>query len=345
MGLPNPREDDPMPLPQTMSHIEMTAPGGPEVLRITTGPLPSAKPDEVLIRVLAAGVNRPDVAQRSGSYPPPPGASPLLGLEVAGEVVGVGAEVTAYRIGDRVCALTNGGGYAEYCVAPASQCLPWPSGYDAVRAAALPETYFTVWANLFQGGRLAKGESTLIHGGSSGIGVTAIQLAREFGATVYATAGSDEKCAACVKLGAAEAINYRTQDFVEEIARLTGKRGVDVVLDMVGAPYLQRDLRVLAMDGRLVLIAFLEGSKVEGFDFVTVMTKRLTITGSTMRPRSTAQKGAIASALREKVWPVLNTGRCGPVIHATFPLAEAAAAHALMESSAHVGKIMLRVAE
>jgi NADPH2:quinone reductase len=335
----------PMPLPQTMSHIEMIAPGGPEVLRLTTGPVPSAKPDEVLIRVLAAGVNRPDVAQRSGSYPPPSGASPLLGLEVAGEVVATGAEVTQYRIGDRVCALTNGGGYAEYCVAPAPQCLPWPSSYDAVRAGALPETYFTVWANLFQGGRLASGESTLIHGGSSGIGVTAIQLAREFGTTAYATAGSDEKCAACVKFGATAAINYRTQDFVAEVARLTGKRGVDVVLDMVGAPYLQRDLRSLAMDGRLVLIAFLEGSKAENFDFVTVMTKRLTITGSTMRPRTTAQKGAIAAALREKVWPVLDAGRCAPVIHATFPLAEAAEAHRLMESSAHIGKIMLRVAD
>ena len=334
-----------MPYPQTMSHIEMITPGGPEVLRLTTGPVPSPKPDEVLIRVLAAGVNRPDVAQRSGSYPPPPGASPLLGLEVAGEVVATGAEVMAYRVGDRVCALTNGGGYAEYCVAPAPQCLPWPSGYDAVRAGALPETYFTVWANLFEGGRLAAGESTLIHGGTSGIGVTATQLARAFGATVHATAGSDEKCAACVKFGAASAINYRTQDFVEEIARLTGKRGVDVVLDMVGAPYLQRDLRVLAMDGRLVLIAFLQGSKVENFDFVTVMTKRLTITGSTMRPRSTAQKGALAAALRANVWPLLDAGRCGPVIHATFPLAEAAEAHRLMESSAHIGKIMLRVAD
>ena len=334
-----------MPLPQTMSHIEMIAPGGPEMLRLTTGPVPSAKPDEVLIRVLAAGVNRPDVAQRSGSYPPPPGASPLLGLEVAGEVVATGAEVTQYRLGDRICALTNGGGYAEYCVAPAPQCLPFPLGYDAVRAGALPENHFTVWANLFEGGRLTRGESTLIHGGSSGIGVTAIQLAREFGATAYATAGSDDKCTACVKLGATAAINYRTQDFVAEIARLTDKRGVDVVLDMVGASYLQRDLRSLAMDGRLVLIAFLEGSKAENFDFVTVMTKRLTITGSTMRPRTTAQKGVIAAALREKVWPVLDAGRCAPVIHATFSLAEAAAAHQLMESSSHIGKIMLRVAD
>lgn len=334
-----------MSVPQTMSHIEMTAPGGPEVLRLTTGPVPAPKPDEVLIRVLVAGVNRPDVAQRSGSYPPPPGASPLLGLEVAGQVVAAGADVTAYKVGDKVCALTNGGGYAEYCVAPAPQCLPWPKGYDAVRAGALPETYFTVWANLFQGGRLTAGETTLIHGGTSGIGVTAIQLAQAFGATVYATAGSDDKCAACVKLGASAAINYRTQDFVEEVARLTGKRGVDVVLDMVGAPYMQRNLRVLGMDGRLVLIAFLEGSKVEMFDFVTVMTKRLTITGSTMRPRTTAQKGAIAAALREKVWPLLDDGKCAPVIYNTFPLAEAAAAHALMESSAHIGKIVLRVAD
>ena len=333
-----------MPVPQTMSHIEISAPGGPEVLRLTTGPVPTPKPDEVLIRVIVAGVNRPDVAQRSGSYPPPPGASPLLGLEVSGEVVAVGAEVTTYRVGDQVCALTNGGGYAGYCVAPAPQCLAWPKGYDAVHAGALPETYFTVWANLFQGGRLAAGESTLIHGGTSGIGVTAIQLARAFGATVYATAGSEEKCAACVKLGA-RAINYRTQDFVEEMAQLTGKRGIDVVMDMVGAPYMQRNLRVLGMDGRLVLIAFLEGSKVETFDFVTVMTKRLTITGSTMRPRTTTQKGAIAAALREKVWPLLDDGKCGPVIYKTFPLAEAAAAHALMESSAHIGKIMLRVAD
>ena len=333
-----------MPVPQTMSHIEISAPGGPEVLRLTTGPVPTPKPDEVLIRVIVAGVNRPDVAQRSGSYPPPPGASPLLGLEVSGEVVAVGAEVTAYRVGDQVCALTNGGGYAGYCVAPAPQCLAWPKGYDAVHAGALPETYFTVWANLFQGGRLAAGESTLIHGGTSGIGVTAIQLARAFGATVYATAGSEEKCAACVKLGA-RAINYRTQDFVEAVAQLTGKRGIDVVMDMVGAPYMQRNLRVLGMDGRLVLIAFLEGSKVETFDFVTVMTKRLTITGSTMRPRTTTQKGAIAAALREKVWPLLDDGKCGPVIYKTFPLAEAAAAHALMELSAHIGKIMLRVAD
>jgi NADPH2:quinone reductase len=333
-----------MSLPDSMTYIAAEGAGGPEVLRPATGPLPEPRPDEVLIRVLACGVNRPDVAQRSGSYPPPPGASPIIGLEVAGEVVAVGGEVSGLTIGDRVAALTNGGAYAEYCAAPASQCLPWPGGYDAIRAAALPETYFTVWANLFQGGRLKQGETALIHGGSSGIGCTAIQLARAFGAHVFATAGSAAKCEACVVLGADAAINYHEQDFVAEIKRLTGGRGVDVILDMVGGPYLARDLRCLAMDGRLVLIAFLQGSKVEAFDFVSVMTRRLTITGSTMRPRTTAEKGAIADALRTNVWPLLEAGRCAPVIHAVFPLAEAADAHRMMESSAHIGKIMLRVA-
>ena len=330
-----------MPLPQTMTHVQADGAGGPEVLKLATGPVPVPKPDEVLIQVQAAGVNRPDIAQRQGSYPPPPGASPLLGLEVAGEVVAAGAEVTSLKPGDRVCALTNGGGYAEYCTAPAPQCLPWPAGYDALRAAALPETSFTVWANLFQMGRLAPGEKALIHGGTSGIGVTAIQFAHEFGSTVYATAGSDDKCAACVRLGADAAINYRTQDFVNEIKTLAGGRGVDAILDMVGGPYLARNIRCLGMDGRLVLIAFLQGSKVQDFDFVQVMVRRLTITGSTMRPRTTAQKAAIAAALREKVWPVLDAGRCAPVIHATFPLAQAAEAHRLMESSQHIGKIML----
>ena len=330
-----------MPLPQTMAFIQMDGAGGPEVMKLGQGPLPTAKPDEVLIRVEAAGVNRPDIAQRQGSYPPPPGASPILGLEVAGEVVAVGTDVTTWKLGDKVCALTNGGGYAEYCTAPAPQCLPWPRGYDGLRAAALPETSFTVWANLFQAGRLARGEKALIHGGSSGIGVTAIQFAHEFGATVYATAGSADKCAACIRLGADAAINYRTQDFVEQVASLTGKRGVDVILDMVGGPYMARNIRSLGMDGRLVLIAFLEGSKVENFDFVHIMVRRLTVTGSTMRPRTTTQKGLIADALRETVWPVLDAGRCAPVIHATFPLAQAAEAHRLMESSQHIGKIML----
>jgi NADPH2:quinone reductase len=333
-----------MALPDSMTVITAARAGGPEVLTPAIALLPTLKQDEVLIRVMAAGVNRPDVQQRKGVYPPPAGASPILGLEVAGEVVALGTEATGPAPGSRVCALTNGGGYAEYCAVPALQCLPWPRGYNALRAAALPETYFTVWANLFGGGRLARGDTALIHGGTSGIGVTAIQLAREFGAEVFATAGSDDKCDACSRLGAIAAINYRTHDFLSEIKRLTGGRGVDVVLDMVGAPYAARNLRALAMDGRLVLIAFMEGSIVDTFDLMPVLTKRLTITGSTMRPRSTAQKGAIAASMRERVWPVLDAGRCGPVIHAVFPLAQAADAHRLMESSAHIGKIMLQVA-
>ena len=334
-----------MTVPDRMNLIEAAQPGGPEVLRPATGPVPTPKPDEVLIRVRAAGVNRPDVQQRMGAYPPPPGASPIIGLEVAGDVVAAGAEVATLAVGDRVCALTNGGGYAEYCVAPAAQCLPWPKEYDAIQAGALPETYFTVWANVFGHGRLIAGESLLVHGGTSGIGVTAIQLGAAFGATVYATAGSAEKCTACVRLGAAAAIDYKTQDFVEETKRLTSGHGVDVLLDMVGGAYFTRNLRCLAMDGRLVLIAFLGGSKPDGVDLTPIMTRRLTVTGSTMRPRSPAQKGAIAAALREKVWPILNAGRAGPVIHTIFPLAEAARAHALMESSAHIGKIMLRVGD
>ncbi len=333
-----------MSLPQSMTFIAAEGAGGPEVLKPARAPLPQPKPDEVLIRVLAAGVNRPDVQQRKGVYPPPPGASPIIGLEVAGEVAAAGPDAAGLQLGDRVCALTNGGAYAEYCTAPAAQCLPWPKGYDAIRAAALPENYFTVWANLFGHGRLQSGESVLVHGGTSGIGVTAIQLAHEFGSKVFATAGSDEKCEACRKLGADAAINYRTADFVEEVKRLTDGRGVDVVLDMVGAPYAARNLRCLAMDGRLVLIAFMQGSKVEQFDLLPIMLRRLTITGSTMRPRTTAQKGALAKALREQVWPVLDQGRAGPVIYKVFPLAQASEAHALMESSTHVGKIMLQVA-
>ena len=334
-----------MALPSTMRIIEASQPGGPEVLRPSSAALPVPKSDEVLIRVQVAGVNRPDVAQRSGSYPPPPGASPLIGLEVSGEVVATGADVRGYRVGDKVCALTNGGGYAEYCTAPEAQTLLWPAGYDALRAGALPETFFTVWANLFMAGRLSAGEKVLIHGGTSGIGVTAIQLAAAFGATAYATAGSDEKVAACVALGATAAINYRTQDFGTEIKTLTDGRGVDVILDMVGGAYFPRNIRALAIDGRLVIIAFLGGSKVEAMDLTPIMTRRLSVTGSTMRPRTTAQKGAIARELHAKVWPLLDQGKCRPVIHATFPLERAAEAHALMESSAHIGKIMLTVAD
>ena len=333
-----------MDLPAQMHYIQAVEAGEPEVLRLATGPVPLPRADEVLIRVLAAGVNRPDVLQRRGAYPPPPTASPILGLEVAGEVAAVGPAVTGITPGDRISALTNGGGYAENCPAPAPQCLPWPAGYDALRAAALPETYFTVWANLFQQGRLEPGEAVLVHGGTSGIGVTAIQLAREFACRVYATAGSPEKCAACLKLGAEAAINYREADFADRIQELTGGQGVDVVLDIVGAPYTLRNLDCLRMDGRLIQVAVMHGAKVEGFDLRQVMMRRLTLTGSTMRPRTTAEKGRIAQALHEAVWPVLAAGRCGPVIHAVFPLAEAAAAHRLMETSTHIGKIMLQVA-
>jgi NADPH2:quinone reductase len=337
-------EEGAMQLPDQMRYIEAVGSGAPDVLRVATGPVPQPTPDEVLIRVLAAGVNRPDVMQRMGFYPPPPNASPIIGLEVAGEVAAVGREAAGAKVGDRVCALTNGGGYAEYCVAPAPQCLPWPAGYDALKSAALPETYFTVWANLFMMGRLARGESVLVHGGTSGIGVTAVQLAREFGSTVYATARNREKCDACLRLGAAASIAYSEEDFAARIREITKGQGVDVVLDIVGAPYTLRNLECLRLDGRLVQVALMHGAKVDGFDLGIVMRKRLTLVGSTMRPRTTAEKGSIAAALRKTVWPVLSAGRCGPVIHAVFPLAEAAAAHRLMESGAHIGKILLQVA-
>ena len=328
-----------------MRYIETIRPGEADVLRLVAGPLPQPKPDEVLIRVLAAGVNRPDVLQRKGLYPPPSGASPVIGLEVAGEVVDRGGKVTEPEMGSRVCAMTSGGGYSEYCAVPASQCLPWPQGYDALRAAALPETYFTVWSNLFELGHMAPGESVLVHGGTSGIGVTAIQLVKEFGGSVYATAGTPEKCDACLGLGAEAAVNYREADFVERILQLTGGRGVDLVLDMVGAAYTMRNIKCLAQGGRLIQIAVMQGSKVTDFDLVPVMMRRLTITGSTMRPRTTSEKGRIARTLYEKVWPVLNAGRCGPVIYRVFPLAGAADAHRLMESSRHIGKIILKVAD
>ncbi len=331
-----------MTLPDTMRFIEVPTPGGPESMQLSEGALPQPREGEVLIRVAAAGVNRPDVQQRKGAYPPPPGASPHLGLEVAGEVAAVGAGV-GIPVGEKVCGLANGGGYAEYCVVPATQCLPWPRGYDAVRAGALPENFFTVWANLFDMGGLRAGETALVHGGSSGIGTTAIQLAHAFGAKVYATAGSAAKCEACVKLGADAAINYKEADFAASIKQFTNGAMVDVVLDMVGGPYAQQNLRCLKMDGRLVIIAFLSGSKVEQFDLMSVMLRRLRITGSTMRPRTSAQKGAIAQSLLREVWPKLEDGSVAPVIHQVFPLAEAAAAHRLMESSEHIGKIMLTI--
>jgi NADPH2:quinone reductase len=332
-----------MQAPAEMGQIEADSAGEPEVLRLARGPVPVPRAGEVLIRVEAAGVNRPDIQQRRGLYPPPPDASPLIGLEVAGTIAAIGDGVTGWAVGDRVCALANGGGYAEYCAVPAPQCLPWPAGYDPIRAAALPENYFTVWANVFGHGALRAGESILVHGGSSGIGVTAIKLARAFGATVYATAGSDEKCEACRRFGAAEAINYRNADFAAEIARLTGKRGVDVVLDMVGGDYTPRNIASLAQGGRLVVIGFMGGRMADGVDLARIAMRRLILTGSTMRPRTTAEKGAIADALRERVWPLLDAGECGPEIYRVFPMAEAAAAHRLMEDSSHIGKIMLAV--
>jgi len=332
-------------LPQVMLQVVTAAPGGAEQLQITYGALPTLRADEVLIRVLAAGVNRPDIMQREGRYPPPPNASPLMGLEVAGTVVAVGTAVSTWAIGDRVTALTNGGGYAEFAAAPATQCLPWPTGYDAIRAAALPENYFTVWANLMLHGRLRAGESVLVHGGTSGIGVTAIQLARAFGATVYATAGTDAKCEACRRLGATDAFNYRSGDFATALLAATGGDGVDIVIDIVGAPYFAQNLSCLRRDGRLVEVATQLGAKVTDFNLTAVMQKRLVITGSTMRPRTTAEKGAIAQALQEQVWPLLSAGHAGPVIHATYELVDIAAAHRMLESSAHIGKVMLRVAD
>ena len=327
-----------MSLPETMTAIEITAPGGPEVLVPAARPVPRPGPGEVLVRVAAAGVNRPDVMQREGHYPPPPGASDVPGLEIAGEVAASGPG--AGGVTGRVCALVQGGGYAEYCAAAAPLCLPVPDGMSDVQAAALPETYFTVWTNVFERGRLAAGESLLVHGGSSGIGTTAIQLARAFGATVYATAGSAAKCRACEELGAAGCVNYREEDFVARIASATDGRGVDVVLDMVGGDYLPRCLDCLAVEGRLVQIATQRGIKSE-INLLKVMVKRLTVTGSTLRPRSVAAKAPIADALRRRVWPLLAAGKVQPVIHAAFPLREAAAAHALMDSGAHIGKIVL----
>ena len=325
-----------------MRYVAAREPGPPDVLKIAEGPVPEPKPGEVLIEVSHAGVNRPDCAQRAGTYPPPADASPIIGLEVAGEIVARADNVTICQVGDRVCALTPGGGYAEYCATPASFCLPIPKGLTQLEAASLPENFFTVWNNLFDRAHLARGETVLIHGGTSGIGVTAIQLAKQYDAIVVTTVGSDEKAAFCRSLGADHAINYRTQDFVAEVARITQKRGVDVVLDMVGGDYIEKNLRSLALEGRLVFIAFLHGGRAE-VDWRHIMMRRLTVTGSTLRASPTERKAAIANSLRTKVWPLIEGGAVKPVIYRVFPLAEAAAAHALMESSQHIGKIMLEV--
>lgn len=329
-------------LPTTMTAIEINGFGPPEVLQPRTRPLPVPSAGEVLIAVAAAGVNRPDVHQREGNYAPPPGASDIPGLEVAGTIVAVGLGVRNLAVGQQVCALVAGGGYATYCVAPAPQVLPVPKGLSLIEAAALPETFFTVWTNLFERGALKPGESVLVHGGSSGIGTTAIQLAKQFGARIFVTAGSREKCQACEKLGADVAIEYKREDFAAVIKDKTAGRGVDVILDMVGGDYFQRNINSLAMDGRLVSIAYLRGSRVE-VNFMPVMRNRLTITGSTLRPRTVEQKGAIAAALLQKVWPLIDKGIVKPLIERTFPLAEAAEAHRLLESSAHIGKIVLTV--
>jgi len=328
--------------PTTMTAIEITTPGGPEVLQPVTVQTPAPGVGEVLIAVAAAGVNRPDVLQRKGAYPPPPGASPLPGLEVAGTIaaLGPGADKAGWALGDAVCALTPGGGYAEYCVTSASHCLAVPSTLSLIEAAAIPETFFTVWTNVFDRGRLSEGETFLVHGGSSGIGTTAIQLAKAFGGRVFTTAGSAEKCAACEALGAERAINYRTEDFVPIVRELTDDAGVDLVLDMVGGDYLARDIEAMAVDGRHVSIAVLGGAAAT-FDVRAMMVKRLTLTGSTLRPRSVADKAAIAQSLKTKVWPLLESGAVKPVIHATFPLTDAAKAHELIDSGTHIGKIVL----
>lgn len=330
-----------MTLPTEMTYVDLPSPGGPEKMVLARGPLPGIKPGDILIRVRASGVNRPDVLQRQGHYPPPPGASPILGLEVAGEVVALGEGAEGFTIGDKVCGLANGGGYAEFCALPATQALPWPRGYDAARAAALPETFFTVWANVFQMADLMEGEKILVHGGSSGIGTTAIQLARAFGAEVFVTAGAKDKCDACVSLGARRAINYREEDFKAVILEETGGYGVDVILDMVGAPYFDRNIASLAKDGRLSIIAFLGGATVEKANIAPILAKRLHVMGSAMRPRTAVEKEAIRDDLLDNVWPLLDEGDVHPVMHAVVPFSNVAEAHRLMEAGDHIGKIVM----
>ncbi len=331
-----------MTIPKTMRAVEFTQPGGPEVLRIGERPVPQPKQGEVLVKVAAAGVNRPDTMQRAGNYPVPPGASDIPGLELAGSIAALGEGVARWRVGDAVTALVQGGGYAEYCAAPAPQCLPIPKGMTPVEAASLPETFFTVWSNVFDRAGLKPGESFLVQGGSSGIGVAAIQIVKAFDHKVLATAGSAEKCEACVKLGADRAIDYKTEDFVAAVKEATAGRGVDVILDMVGGDYIERELKCLADDGRIAVIAFLGGAKAT-INLSEILRRRLTISGSALRPRPVEFKGAIAKNLRAKIWPLIERGRIKAVVYKTFPLAEAAGAHELMESSRHIGKIVLTV--
>ncbi|MBB5214868.1 NAD(P)H-quinone oxidoreductase [Parapusillimonas granuli] len=325
-----------------MKAVEISKPGGPEVLVLVDRPMPQPQAGEVLIKVSAAGINRPDVFQRKGNYPPPPGASDLPGLEVVGEIVSGDLGDSGLAVGDKVCALLAGGGYAEYCVAPTAQCLPVPKGLSDVEAAGIPETYYTVWSNVFDRGRLSEGETLLVHGGASGIGTTAVQLATAMGHKVYATVGSDERARAVEALGAAQAFNYRTQDFVEEVKNATGGRGVDVILDMVAGSYVNRNINCLADDGRIVIIALLGGAKAE-LDCSQILRRRLTVTGSTLRPRPVPFKAAIARSLKERVWPLFEAGRIKPIVHATFPLERACDAHAMMDAGEQIGKIVLTV--
>lgn len=325
-----------------MKAVEISKPGGPEVLVPVDRPMPELRAGEVLIKVSAAGVNRPDVVQRKGKYPPPPGASDLPGLEVVGEIISGDLGASGLAVGDKVCALVAGGGYAEYCAAPVEQCLPVPKGLTDVEAAGIPETYYTVWSNVFDRGRLAAGETLLVHGGASGIGTTAVQLATALGHKVYATVGSDERARAVEALGAVKAFNYRTQDFVEEIKNATDGRGVDVILDMVAGSYVNRNINCLADDGRTVIIALLGGVKAE-LDFSQILRRRLTVTGSTLRPRPVSFKGAIARSLKERVWPLFEAGKIKPIVHATFPLERACDAHAMMDAGEQIGKIVLTV--
>ncbi len=330
----------PTALPDTMTAIEISQPGNPKVLKPAEKPIPKPGQDEVLIKVAAAGINGPDLMQRKGLYPPPPGASEIPGLEIAGTIVALGTKIDKLAVGQEICVLVTGGGYAEYCTAPAVLCLPLPTGLNMIQAAGLPETFFTVWNNVFERGRLIQGERFLVHGGSSGIGTTAIQLASAMGAKVFTTAGSDAKCRVCEQLGAAVSINYKSEDFVERVKAETDDAGVDLILDIVGGDYLQRNLACLAADGRLVQIAFQHGPKTN-INLLPIMLKRLTLTGSTLRPRSIAEKALLAEQLRQKVWPLLEAGSVRPIIHETFPFRDASMAHRLMESSEHIGKIVL----